>query len=114
MNSIDLAKKAPRSPYEKIGGYMLLARSIDKCRAYIQGTLGEYMFNCPLDRMLFKFKGITAKDFKDVVEKSRNDDEVLFWLNKVGLQKTDEEIALWSKGLEGKFDGVIADDLASF
>ena len=35
---------------------------IDKGRAHLNGTLGEYHFNCTLDNILFKFKGITVEE----------------------------------------------------
>lgn len=31
MQSKDLTKEAPRSPYELINGFAILARTIDKC-----------------------------------------------------------------------------------
>ncbi len=114
MNRIDLTKTAPRSPYIRIGDYIILARSIDKCRAFLQGSLGEYMFNCPLDRMLFKFKGITAEEFKEAVSKSSSDDEVLSWLHTVGIKKSEEEVREWSDSFDGRFDTVVQDDLDSF
>jgi hypothetical protein len=49
----DLTKQAPRSPRDRIGDYALMARMIEKGRATINGTVGEYHFACPLDQMLF-------------------------------------------------------------
>ena len=31
----DLTKEAPRSPKTKLGGFVILARTIDKCRALL-------------------------------------------------------------------------------
>ena len=45
----------PRSPRETLGGYVIAARTLDKCRASLAGTLGEYKFDCPLDNFLFGF-----------------------------------------------------------
>ena len=67
-NTKDLTKVAPRSPYERIGGFAILARTIDKCRATIAGMNGEYNFDCPLDNTLFSFKGIKGDDFKAFVK----------------------------------------------
>jgi hypothetical protein len=114
MSSIDLTKAAPRSPYVRIGNYAILARSIDKCKAFLQDTLGEYMFNCPIDRILFKFKGITADEFKAAVEKNSLDKDMLSWLDSSGIKKTSEEVQEWSDGLQGRFDAVVEDDLNSF
>ena len=54
----DLTKEFPRSPRETLAGYVLAARGLDKCRAAIAGTLGEYHFDCPLDRFFFDFASI--------------------------------------------------------
>ncbi len=40
MNTKDLTKEAPRSPYERINGFAILARTIDKCRAVLSNVNG--------------------------------------------------------------------------
>jgi Domain of unknown function (DUF5069) len=37
----DLSKEAPRSPRIRVGGYAILGRTIDKCRALVAGNIGE-------------------------------------------------------------------------
>ncbi|MGA3171162.1 MAG: DUF5069 domain-containing protein [Chthoniobacteraceae bacterium] len=96
----DLTKEPPRSPRLRLGGYAILARTTDKCRAFLTGKIGEYHFDCPLDNFLFGFKAVTGNDFKAVVEKGASDSEVLAWLNANGAPKTDEEIKKWSDGVE--------------
>src|SRR5215472_6981465 len=63
----DLAKEPPRSLCQRIGGYAVLARMADKGRATLNGTAGEYHFNCPLDNMLFSFKGVQAEVVKNLL-----------------------------------------------
>jgi Domain of unknown function (DUF5069) len=63
----DLTKEPPRSLCQRIGGYAVLARMADKGRATLNGTAGEYHFNCPLDNMLFSFKGVQAEDVKNLL-----------------------------------------------
>ena len=92
----DLTKEAPRSPKVRIGGYDIIARTIDKCRATIAGTNGEYHFDCPLDKMLFTFKGIVGEDFKAFVAEGHTDEEIAEWLTSHGTPKTSEEITTWS------------------
>jgi len=41
----DLTKEYPRSPRETLAGYLIAARTLDKCRAVLAGTAGEYHFN---------------------------------------------------------------------
>lgn len=96
----DLTKEAPRSPHMRLGGFVILARTIDKCRANINGTVGEYHFDCPLDKTLFNFKGIIGEDFKKFVATGASDEEIVEWLKKNGTMKTDAEIKAWSKKAE--------------
>jgi hypothetical protein len=42
MNAPDLAKRPPRSPRSRLGGFALLPHLLDKCRAEIAETAGEY------------------------------------------------------------------------
>ncbi len=103
MQSKDLTKEAPRSPYELINGFTILARTIDKCRAVIAGTNGEYHFDCPLDKALFGFKGIDANEFKDFVASGSSDEEIGEWVFEHGTQKTVDEIKTWSKHFHSDF-----------
>jgi len=98
--SRDLAKQAPRSPRERLAGFAIARRTLDKCRAGIAGTLGEYHYDCPLDNMLFSFKGITGEQFQTAVQASTNDDEVGAWLLANGTAKTPAEIKAWSDEME--------------
>ncbi len=94
---LDLTKQPPRSPKIIIGGFAIIARTIDKCRATIAGTNGEYHFDCPLDNSLFGFKGITGIDFKAHVAEGHGDEEIADWVASRGAPKTTAEIAAWTK-----------------
>src|SRR5436190_11514810 len=96
----DLTKEAPRSPRIRVGGYAILGRTIDKCRALIAGNIGEYHFDCPLDNMLFTFKGVEAEDFKAQIEQGASDQEIVEWLNQSGETKTPAQIDRWSEKVE--------------
>ena len=91
----DLTKEAPRSPRIRVGGYAILGRTTDKCRALVAGNIGEYHFDCPLDNMLFGFKGVKGDDFKAEVEKGATDQEMARWLDNHGEKKTPEEVKAW-------------------
>jgi hypothetical protein len=92
----DLTKESPRSPRIRVGGYAILGRSIDKCRALVGGNIGEYHFDCPLDNTLFGFKGVKGDDFKAQIENGASDGQILDWLNRNGEKKTPAEIKHWS------------------
>jgi hypothetical protein len=96
----DLAKEAPRSPRIRVGGYAILGRTIDKCRALVAGDIGEYHFDCPLDNMLFGFKGVKGDDFKAQIETGAGDQEMVEWLNQSGEKKTPAQINRWSEKVE--------------
>jgi hypothetical protein len=93
----DFTKEPPRSPKTRVGGYAILGRTIDKCRALLWGNIGEYHFDCPLDNMLFGFKGIKGDDFKAFVETGASDDEIAKWVDRNGIRKSEEEKRAWSE-----------------
>jgi hypothetical protein len=95
-NGKDLTKEAPRSPHIRLGGFVVLARTIDKCQALLWGNIGEYHFDCPLDKTLFTWKGIMGDDFKKFLETGVTDDKIVEWVKKNGISKTESEIATWS------------------
>jgi hypothetical protein len=99
-NGMDLTKEAPRSPRIRVGGYAILGRTIDKCRALLWGNIGEYHFDCPLDNMLFGFKGVKGDDFKAEIERGAGDEEMAKWLDSHGEKKTPEEVRQWSDNVE--------------
>ncbi|MEM7602441.1 MAG: DUF5069 domain-containing protein, partial [Verrucomicrobiota bacterium] len=78
----DLKHRYPRSPRETLGGFVIAARTLDKCRAVLAGTAGEYHFDCPLDNLLFDFTGITADEFKEKVSAGVSDDEFSSWIQE--------------------------------
>lgn len=98
--AIDLSKEPPRSPTVRLRDYVIIARTIDKCRGLLSGTIGEYHYNCPLDQMLFSFKGIDSEDFKQAVETADHDDDVALWFDQAGIHKTQHEIQEWSDEVE--------------
>lgn len=77
---IDLTNSYPRGPRERLAGVSMLARTIDKARAQLAGTLGEYVYDCPMDRQLFATLGIANDEFLEVVSRSPDDIAVVAWL----------------------------------
>jgi hypothetical protein len=96
----DLTKQAPHSPRERIAGFVIASRAVDKCRASLAGTPGEYHYDCPMDNMLFSFKGINGEQFKAAVQASKNYEDVGAWLQANGTTKTAAEIKAWSDEME--------------
>ena len=97
----DLTQHPPRSPRVRLGGYVIFARMLDKCRATLAGKNGEYHFDCPLDAKFFTFVGLEAEALKVEVATGRSDAEMLAWVSaNAKLQRTPTEIALWSAARE--------------
>ena len=99
MNALNLTQRPPRSPRVRLGGYTILPRILDKARASLAGTLGDYKFNNPLDNVLFGFAGVTAEAFLAQVKTGAGDFELLQWFN-AQTRKSPHEIAVWSAWTE--------------
>jgi hypothetical protein len=95
---MDLTQRPPRSARVRLGGFVLLPRVLDKCRAVIAGRQGEYKFNCPLDQRFFAFTKIEAEAFQREVRSGKGDGEMLAWVlanSKRSLEPF--EIEAWSR-----------------
>ncbi len=97
--ALDLSKQPPRSPRETLGGYVVAARVLDKCRAALNGTLGEYDFDCYLDNVFFGFAGIKADDFKAFVATGASDAAVGEWIQQHAQQKDRLDVVKWNNNL---------------
>jgi hypothetical protein len=93
----DLRKQPPRSPRVRLGGFVVLPRILDKGRATIAGTNGEYNYACPLDQGFLEFVGADAEALKKELAKGRSDAEMLAWIGKHSKhRRTAPDIAAWS------------------
>jgi hypothetical protein len=71
---------------------------IDKCRATLAGTAGEYVYPCPLDKRLLEWTGITADQFSDAVRHG-DDAAVAEWFVKAARPHSSAEIAAWNEAM---------------
>ena len=91
----DLTKEYPRSPRETLGGYVIAARCVDKCRAALLEINGEYnYYPCSLASHLFEFTSITPETFKEFVATGATDGEIAEWLKSKVQDKM--EITRWN------------------
>src|SRR5690242_11990496 len=81
---MDLTKDYPRSPRAQLIGLPMLPRTIDKARASLAGTLGEYVFGekSSFDMALLDFLALTPDRFRDGVKASADDDAMVRWLQQ--------------------------------
>ena len=97
LGAPDLTQRPPRSPRSRLGGYTLLPRMLDKGRATLAGTNGEYHYNCPLDQRLLSFVGIDSKKLLAELKKGKGDGEILAWIEaNAKHQRSPWEIQQWS------------------
>jgi Domain of unknown function (DUF5069) len=81
----------------KMEGYVHLARMIDKCRAVLAKTEGEYIYPCPMDERLMEFAGITADQFTSTVRADPSDDAVGKWFTQAAKAHTPAELETWNR-----------------
>ncbi len=96
---MDLRTNFPRSMRFKLAGYVHLARMIDKCRAVLAGTEGEYIYPCPMDERLMEFAGITGDQFIAAVKANPGDDGVVAWFQEQARAHTPAELEDWNQKL---------------
>ena len=94
---MNLEQRPPRSPRVRLGGYVILPRLLDKCRAELEGNGGDYHYNCPLDQRFFNFTGVDPEALKVEVAKGLGDGALLEWISaNAAHRREDWEIAQWS------------------
>ncbi len=99
---MDLTKEGPRSPYAKLGGLNFLPRAIDKARADIAGTLGQYRSRDGRTTWLLDFLEIGVNEFHDALTTRPTDESMWQWIAAEMRTRTAAEIAeynewMWSR-----------------
>ncbi|MCX5985815.1 MAG: DUF5069 domain-containing protein [Chloroflexi bacterium] len=98
---MDLTKSFPRSPKASIAGITMAARAADKGRASAAGTLGDYNYDCPMDRMLFRFLGTDGTEYLAAVSSSSDDSGVAKLIEVKLASKSHKEIDDYNQHLLG-------------
>ena len=97
ISSLDLTQRPPRSPRVRLGGYTILPRILDKARAELAGTAGEYKYKNPNDWHFFRFTGVDPDALLAQVKTGAGDWDLLVWINEnAPLKRTALEIKLWA------------------
>ena len=101
ISAPDLTKRPPRSPRCRLGDYVILPRLLDKGRATIAGTNGEFNYDAPIDQHLKDFVGLDLAALKEQLAAGKGDGEILEWVNANAKQKRAAyEIEQWSSFME--------------
>ena len=115
LSAPDLTQRPPRSVRSRLGGYALLPRMIDKGRATLAGTNGEFHYDCPLDQHIINFLGIDAAALKDELATGKGDGEILEWINAHAKHPRQPwEIQQWSDYMSARGPDSDAETLALF
>ena len=94
---MDLTKTYPRSVREKMLGVVQLPRTADKAKALAFGNIGEYHYNCPMDKAVFTFLGIDHEAFLDAVKTSKDESGVEAFVRPYVQKKSSDEIERWNQ-----------------
>ena len=98
FKSPDLTRHPPRSPRVRLGGYVILARCLDKGRATLAGKNGEFTYNASFDRHIINFLGFDPLALLEELAAGKGDGEILEWLKaSAHHQPTPWEIEQWSE-----------------
>lgn len=90
----------PRSPYERLGGYVHLPRLIDKARLHHKGLLNGYNYKTVgFDKHLLAFLKLDPDAFEKVATERDDDGAVLEWIQQNGASHTTEEIEEWNQAM---------------
>ena len=93
----DLNKEFPRSPRVLLGGYVILARCVDKCRSALMGINGEYEYwPCTLCAQWEPFAGIGHEELQEFVATGADDEEIGEWVKGRSKVQDPLEIIAWN------------------
>jgi len=110
----DLTKEPPRSPRDTLGGFVIAARAVDKCRSVINNSQGEYHSGCPLDNMFLDFAGISYDDFKAKIADGASDEELDAWIRATTKQKNRIDIIKWNNDFRYKRISELPENLQEY
>ena len=93
-----MQKLRPRSPYERLGGYVHLPRLIDKAKLHRKGLLDGYNYKTVgFDKHLLAFLHLDPDKFEEAANRLDNDAAILDWVKKNGAKHSLETIEHWNE-----------------
>jgi len=93
----DLTQRPPRSPHARLGGFVILARMLDKGRATLAKKNGDYNYNSPTDQHLVRFLGFDAQALLTELATGKGDGEILAWVQaNAKIPRAPWETEAWS------------------
>ncbi len=111
----DLTQRPPRSMRQRLGGFVLLPRILDKGRAKLVKKNGEYNYNSPTDQHLVRFLSLDLEALLEELAKGKGDGEILKWVHAhAKTPRAPWEIEAWSLYMEKRSPDSDAETLAGF
>ncbi len=93
-------KLVPRSPYDRLGGYVHLPRLIDKAKLHRKGLLNGYNYKTVgFDKHLLAFLKLNPDEFEEAANRLDDDDAILAWINDRAAKHSAEEIEHWNEAM---------------
>jgi hypothetical protein len=111
----DLTQRPPRSFRVRLGGFVILARMLDKGRATLAKKNGEYNYNSGTDQHLVRFLGFDPDAMLKELAAGKGDGEILEWVQAHSkTPRAPWEIEAWSAFMEKRGPDSDAETLALF
>ena len=99
-----MQKLLPRSPYQRLGGYVHLPRLIDKAKLHRKGLLNGYNYKTVgFDKHLLAFLEIDGAAFEEAANRLKDDDKILGWIEENGAKHSPEEIEHWNEQMISRY-----------
>ena len=99
-----MQKLLPRSPYQRLGGYVHLPRLIDKAKLHRKGLLNGYNYKTVgFDKHLLAFLEIDGTEFEEAANRLKDDEKVLDWIQENGAKHSAEEIEHWNEQMISRY-----------
>ncbi|MEY2537767.1 MAG: hypothetical protein QOG67_1507 [Verrucomicrobiota bacterium] len=93
-----MRKPHPRSPYEKLGGYVHLPRLIDKAKLHRQGLLNGYNYKTVgFDKHLLAFLKLDPDQFEEAANRLEDDSAILKWVEENAKKHSSQAIEEWNE-----------------
>ena len=97
-------KQVPRSPYERLGGYVHLPRLIDKARLHRKGLLDGYNYKTVgFDKHLLAFLKLDPDQFEEAANRLEDDAAILDWIEARAEKHSPDEIEEWNQAMISRY-----------
>ena len=99
-----MKKLRPRSPYQRLGGYVHLPRLIDKAKLHRKGLLNGYNYKTVgFDKHLLAFLEIDGDAFEEAANRLKEDEKIFAWIRENGASHSAEEIEHWNAQMISRY-----------